>query len=359
MRGRRGLRQNGRVSVDYSPLFIPVSRDEVTRFKRESRANGEPWAHSGTASIVAAVFVGLILLIVTISLFASVLTIGFDSLEPGVRVFFLAWPLLVLAIGGYALFRFLARASRRWESLLRRTRFAAANALVYLTGERNPPYPGLIFSHGDARQTSDNYRSSGQPLFDLGNYRYTTGSGKEKTTHSWGYLALKLERNLPHMVLDARGNNGILGASTLPTTFRRDQKLSLEGDFDRHFTLYCPRQYERDALYVFTPDLMALLIDETAAFDVEIVDDWMFVYSVQPFALDEAKTVNRLFGIIDTVGAKTLRQTDRYADERIGDTAIDLVAPQGRRLKKGTTLAGFGLVAVVAWVGFSFVRAWF
>jgi hypothetical protein len=110
---------------------------------------------------------------------------------------------------------------------------------------------------------------------------------------------------------------------------------------------------------VFTPDLMALLIDESASFDVEIVDDWMFVYSVDPFALDEAKTVNRLFQIIDTVGAKTLSQTDRYADERIGDAAIDLVAPQGRRLKSGATAASIGIILVVVWVGFTFLRTWF
>lgn len=42
--------------------------------------------------------------------------------------------------------------------------------------------------------------------------------------------------------------------------------LSLEGDFDRYFTLYCPGDYERDALYVFTPDLLALLIDESRHF---------------------------------------------------------------------------------------------
>ena len=356
---RHRLRQNGRVSVDYSPLFIPVSRDEVARFKRESREAAQPWAHSATATTVAASLVGAVIVIVVVVLIATSLPIALQSPGSGVSVAFVIWPLLVVALGGFALYRYLSHASGRWESLLRRTRFASANSLAYLTGTRNPDYPGLIFAHGDSRQTSDNYRSQTDPYFDLGNYRYTTGSGKEKTTHTWGYLALRLERRLPQMVLDARGNNGLLGGSTLPTTFRRDQKLSLEGDFDRYFTLYCPRQYERDALYVFTPDLMALLIDETAAFDVEIVDDWMFVYSVNEFALDTAQTVDRLFRIIETVGAKTLRQTNRYADERIGDAAIDLVAPQGQRLKKGVTLAGVGMIAIIAWVAFSFVRAWF
>jgi hypothetical protein len=347
------------VSVDYLPLIAPVTREEVAQFKRESRDNAMPWAQS-SAMTVLTVIVGVAAAVIFILVFSTslpALLLLFQSGGPSATPFMLA-PVVILAIGAFAVYRYLRHASGRWESLLRRTRFAARNQLMYSPGTKNPSYPGLIFSVGDARRTSDNYHSLTAPRFDLGNYRYTTGSGKQKETHTWGYLALQLERKLPHMVLDARGNNGLLGGSSLPTSFHRNQRLSLEGDFDKYFTLYCPREYERDALYVFTPDLMALLIDESAAFDVEIVDDWMFVYSVKPFELDQAKTVHRLLGIIDTVGAKTLRQTDRYADERMGDPAIDLVAPRGQRLKTGSTVAGIGVVVVFAWVAFSFIRAW-
>ena len=82
---------------------------------------------------------------------------------------------------------------------------------------------------------------------------------------------------LPHIVLDSTGNNSVFG-SNLPVTFDADQLLGLEGDFDRHFSLYCPADYERDALYLFTPDIMARFIDNAAVLDVEIVDDWLFLY---------------------------------------------------------------------------------
>ncbi|MEX1079426.1 MAG: hypothetical protein WED09_10000 [Homoserinimonas sp.] len=349
------------MSVDYLPLIAPVTREEVARFRQASRATGQPWARSPSAVTILAVAVGVVIAVALIGVFATALPFVFASFSVAgpSSMPLLVWALLILAIGGSVAYRYFRQASGRWESLLRRTRFASVNQLMYSTGTKNPGYPGLIFSHGDARQTSDNYQSRTKPQFEIGNYSYTTGSGKEKISHTWGYLALRLERKLPHMLLDARGNNGLFGGTTLPTTFRRNQKLSLEGDFDKYFTLYCPREYERDALYVFTPDLMALLIDESAAFDVEIVDDWMFVYSVQQFALDEAKAVQRMFRIIDTVGAKALRQSDRYADERIGDNAVNRVAPRGQRLKKGSTFAGIGVVVVFAWVLVSFARTWF
>jgi len=176
------------------------------------------------------------------------------------------------------------------------------------------------------------------------------------------------------MVLDAVGNNGLFGASNLPRAFGRDQVLSLEGDFNTYFTLYCPREYERDALYVFTPDLMALLIDNASTLDVEIVDDWMFVYSMQPFALDEPSALEPLFDVIETIGAKTLTQTDRYRDDRAAvPTSVDAppasssvapavllptdeVAPQGRRLSRGvrmgTILTFIGFVVVM----YTFIR---
>jgi hypothetical protein len=98
---------------------------------------------------------------------------------------------------------------------------------------------------------------------------------------------IQLDRALPHMVLDAVQNDRkILGqrVSNLPARFDLAQRLSREGDFDRYFTLYAPADYERDALYVFTPDLMALLIDEAGSgeggsMDVEIIDDRMYVYA--------------------------------------------------------------------------------
>src|SRR5690606_32829643 len=92
-----------------------------------------------------------------------------------------------------------------------------------------------------------------------GNVTVTT-SYSTTTRRSYAYVALRLETMLPHFVLDATRNNRTFGSS-IPMPIAGGQTLSLEGDFDSHVTLHCPQGYERDALYVFTPDLMALLID--------------------------------------------------------------------------------------------------
>ena len=54
---------------------------------------------------------------------------------------------------------------------------------------------------------------------------------------------------------------------------------------------------------------MGLLIDETGDFDVEIVDDKLFVYARGGFDLSSPALWQRLDRIRTVVGAKTLRQT--------------------------------------------------
>jgi len=140
----------------------------------------------------------------------------------------------------------------------------------------------------------------------------------------------------------------------------RTQILHLEGDFDEHFTLYCPAQYEQDALYIFTPDLMSLLIDEASPYDVELIDQWMLVYSSKAFVLTDPAVLQRLFTIADTVGAKALNQTARYADERIGDPAVNIVAPQGARLKRGVSVLSVVIIAAfIAFWGWNFFADFF
>lgn len=236
--------------------------------------------------------------------------------------------------------------------------FAAANSLSYEPSAAAPAYGGALFEYLQQASVTDRFASidggyeiasidgtvGGAQSGTTGNVTFTT-SYSTTSQRAYGYLAIKLERALPHLVLDARSNNRTFGSS-IPMPIAGGQQLSLEGDFDKHFTLHCPNGYERDALYVFTPDLMALLIDETGDLDVEIVDDRLFAYANKPFDLDDAAVWQRLERIREVVGAKALRQTGRYADDRLtqgaaavaGDAAAqvpNVVGEDGRRLQQG------------------------
>ena len=220
--------------------------------------------------------------------------------------------------------------------------FAAANGWRYEASAPAPGFQGAIFEFLQGATVTDRFaRDAGD--FEVGVVTGKVGGGQAwagtggavKVSFStdevmtFGYLAVKLQRKLPQFVLDSSKNDD--GRfSNLPMPIAAGQQLSLEGDFDKHFTLHSPHGYERDALYIFTPDLMGLLIDETGDFDVEVVDEWFFVYARGGWDLSNATLWRRLDRIRDIVGAKAITQTDLYADSRDPATIAE-----GSRLRMG------------------------
>jgi len=233
------------------------------------------------------------------------------------------------------------RSERRKAKLYR---FAVQNGVEPLFEKSPLSYTGMIFDEGHSRKINEALILPDGA--ELGNYEYVTGSGKNRSTHRYGYVKIPLTRNLPHMVLDGKANN-FLGFTGMTDSFDRSQKLSLEGDFDNYFTLYAPKQYERDALYVFTPDVMQVLIDEGKRFDMEIVDDELYAYSNTTFDLISKKQLSSLMKIIETVGSEIRDQTKRYADENVQSTEQNIIAEKGRRLDKGFNWAIFLILGII------------
>lgn len=141
----------------------------------------------------------------------------------------------------------------------------------------------------------------------------------------WHYITVTLPAPLPHLVLDAVSNNGM--QSDLPGGVSPEQRLSLEGDFDRWFRVYSPAQYGRDALYVLTPDVMVALIDTAAKFNVEIVDDTLVFFAPKSADFGAAATWESIDAVLNTVATRIVTSAQRYLDERVpGQEESRLVA---------------------------------
>jgi hypothetical protein len=296
---------------DARALTDPVDPAEVDAFARAHRRANPTTAGQVVAWVLVIVAVLLIVPVAGVLLMGIGYAIGRDA---GVLVGALIGLILFggLTVGLVALVR---RANRqRALTRFRLSRFAASNALAYLERIDEPPLPGLIFQTGSSRVSTDVLRGTSPRFVEFGNYQYTTSNGKQSQTHRWGYVAVKLDVPLPNILLDALGNNTL--GSSLAGAFRRDQRLSLEGDFDRYFSLYCPEGYEVDALYLFTPDVMARFIDHAAELDVEIVDDWLFLYTRREVSTLDPATWAWLFGAVGALLVK-LDQWARWRDERL------------------------------------------
>lgn len=96
-------------------------------------------------------------------------------------------------------------------------------------------------------------------------------------THFNG-LVVNLPKNLPHIYLDGHKTDRVLGARF---SISRGNKVSLEGDFDKHFQLYAPEGYTQLALSIISPDVMQTLIDTAADYDIEIKGSRLHIISRQ------------------------------------------------------------------------------
>lgn len=365
---------------DASPLTEPVDRAAVRAYVR---SRGGFWTGKNVFGIIIAVVVLIMFAFIMVPMFFAVVSsltrTGGTAFPLLMMVLFIGFAVVIVAAGIFTL----GGAGTRSYRL---DQFARRNGMVHVPRVDDPALPGMIFSLGSDRYAGDVVRGDQPRFVEFANYRYTTGSGKSRTTHKWGYVAIKLDVPLPNIVLDATSNNGLFGASNLPAGFERDQRLGLEGDFDKHFTLYCPRGYERDALYLFTPDIMARFIDHAAALDVEIVDDWLFLYAKRDLSTLDPATWAWMFATVRALLTK-FAQWARWRDDRLAASAAAVtttsgvdasvpgapaastlpfaapaglltpppigVAPEGRRLKRR-----FPVLGLVIAIGFVVFWAW-
>jgi len=336
-------------TLDFDPLAEPVSADDL----RSSRQRGAPPAPTAERVNFVFIFVASLAAIAVLTAFSlyafvKLLTASDRPEDQG-------WIVGLIVLGGlthYTLANFI-RWYRGVRNSPRRTvrlgRFAARNALVHVPRTADPVFAGNVFQRGRTRISTNRLRTADEPIVELGNHRYTDFTEVTKRERSWTYIAIQMDRHLPNIVVHARANRRRGG---IPGEYTKQQVVSLEGDFNRYFTLRAPRSYETDALYIFTPDVMALLIDNVAAFDIEIVDDWVFICTPAFLPLDSPATLTRLGAIVTAIRPKVQKQTARYRDDRVGSFAANRVAPAGARLQQAVIITGsFGFAGIGLVVG--------
>jgi hypothetical protein len=256
-------------------------------------------------------------------------------------------PAVILFIWVFLLAIFVSmfwKMSKKTKAMLRASDLSQANGFSFTKGTKDPFYPGFLFSVGDTKNAwgivegTYNHRE-----FKIFNYSYMQGHGRNRSEHDKGVVMVKLPRKLPNVIFDSKSDN-FFGMSSLGASFSRGQKFTLEGDFNNHFDVYAPQNYGLDVLYFITPELMALLVDEAGKFDIEVVDDNLFFYGPE-FDFTAAQLTS-IFKLIDNIGGEFSENTQRYADERIGDRSFNMVAEPGRRLKRSISWVSVAGVAI-------------
>lgn len=341
------------VAFDIRPLLQPVGRDEVRRFA--ARLPPDPLRRQ--ALVLKPLFLAgapLIAILLPTAFTDEKYVTGPDAAGQitGMAAFF------ALLILGYGIIGVVG--SRAWRlsttpaDHLRLARFAAANGFAYSPGPEAGRGSGMLTRvlRGSRWTLANEARVTEQPSDSVA-----------PVTQFSGFCEFRLPVALPHLLLVRRGLRApAFSAFRAPA---RSQRLGLEGDFNRFFDVYCPNGYERDALYLLTPDVMAALVDGARGFDVEIIDDRLILRSRADLVTTDPGVWLTVAGAVGALSGRT-RQWRLWRDDR-GDgadgTAPRLLAERptgaelaGRRLRGGASLGlglaiGFGvLYAALTWL---------
>lgn len=150
--------------------------------------------------------------------------------------------------------------------------------------------------------------------FRIFNYDFSTGSGKSRTNHNYVVFVFKFNGSFPHIYLNNKHNY-----QSLEDYFDigEGEKVPLPGEFEKNFSLSAPRKYETEALEIFTPDIMAKLLDNGFSHDVEFVDQEMLIFVSGSLgdAEDLEKEFNKALELEDLLDEKL----DKFKFEKIGD----------------------------------------
>ena len=156
--------------------------------------------------------------------------------------------------------------------------FALANGYSFNQAGTVDETYGSIFRVKGRQSVSDvitgQYSGSDLRIFL---YEDVIGYGRYQQKYQDTVIELDFHGELPDLLMV--NNQSHFGHLNIAGSFGIKNKISLEGDFNKYFTLYAPQGNEVEALEVFSPDTMALMEDESKHYTVEFAGNRIYIYA--------------------------------------------------------------------------------
>ena len=129
----------------------------------------------------------------------------------------------------------------------------------------------VMFRQGANRETANIIKGNvNDRQFRIFSYKFSIGSGKNKKTYRYTVFAFKFNGSFPHIYLNNRHNRYSVNVG---------EKIPLPGEFEKKFSLSAPKEYEIEALEIFTPDVLANILDGSFTYDIELANQEMLIFT--------------------------------------------------------------------------------
>ncbi len=136
---------------------------------------------------------------------------------------------------------------------------------------------GKLFAVGHSQSVFDVlsgvYHDTAMRIFS---FQFTVGYGRDSHTYCYTVTEATLAGNVPDIFLYSKEHQGIS-----VDFLAGNETVELEGDFNAYFKLRVPKGYEQEAYQIFTPDVMASLIDKARGVSFEFVGNKLYIYATK------------------------------------------------------------------------------
>ncbi|MDR1300222.1 MAG: hypothetical protein LBK50_00785 [Candidatus Nomurabacteria bacterium] len=245
-------------AIDFAPLFNDVPMPD-------GQAMFNSNVKSSIKQIVKIMMIILPVVIVLCVTYAFVFDLKFISYT-GIITFSIAAVVVVFTII-YVMYGSSAEERRRE---MRNKMFAHSNGFAYISGANN--IEALKENSTFVREAIRGVFELSQNL-RLAEYLFIVGSGDNAITYSGCYLRFAFSKQVPHIALEAYNNENSFAID------KSLERLALEGNFNEHFSTFVEKDKHVDALKILTPDVMADMIDYASHLDMEMVDNYLYIFA--------------------------------------------------------------------------------
>lgn len=209
--------------------------------------------------------------------------------------------------------------------------FAKSNNYSFdATGSVDETYGSIFRADSSSQKVSDiitgEYQGAALRMFIC---ETTIGTGRNSHTYLNTVLELDLKGKLPNLMLVSH-RSFVMGFN-IASIAGLTNKISLEGDFDKDFTLYSQPNAQIHALEVFTPDLMAILQDNSREHDIEFAGNRIYIYTAR--FITKTGDLNNIFNI-----AKALIKKVQPVSARLSRDAT--ILSTSKKLSPGNSSIG-------------------
>ncbi len=175
-----------------------------------------------------------------------------------------------------------------------------------------PTVTGNLFKIGHSQQIKNVIIGSYNNLpIKIFNYYFLTGQGKNQRSFNYTIFEVETKSRIPDLVLL---KNDLSSFGSLNTLTSGKEKLNLEGDFNKYFKLYILKDFQIEALQIFTPDVMAELIDKFKNVDMNIEINENKIYIFYEKLISKKDEILLSYNLIQKFSEKFAHNVDDVGD---------------------------------------------